>query len=530
MLLRLYAMIVIICMLLLGWGGMSAAQQRGLAPALLDKARTDGTVRVLVHLNMATQPEGSIQTATAVLNQRKEIEAAQTETVAALAGKHHRITQQFRTIPFVAMEVAEDTLPVLARSRRVLQVVEDHLSKPLLAQSVPLVEANQAWAAGFDGSGWVVAVLDTGVDQTHPMLAGKVVSEACYSANGNCPNGLTSQVSAGAAIPCTYDSGCAHGTHVAGIAAGRSSTLSGVARGARVIAIQVFSRFTGSACLGASTCALSYTSDQLAALERIYTLRGTYQIAAVNMSLGGGAYTSQASCDAANAATKAAIDNLRSVGIATVIASGNDGYGNALSAPGCISSAVSVGSTTESDEVSWFSNSASFLSLLAPGESITSAVPGGGFATWSGTSMATPHVAGAWAILKQKTPTSSVSTVLSALQTTGRPITDPGNGITKSRIQIAHALALSAPQLTVVKAGTGSGTVTSTPAGLTCGATCSATFAQGQSVTLRATAASGSTFTGWSGAGCSGTGQCTVSMTQARSVTATFTRLTTVAR
>ena len=75
--------------------------------------------------------------------------------------------------------------------------------------------------------------------------------------------------------------------------------------------------------------------------------------------------------------------------------------------------------------------------------------------------------------------------------------------------------------LTVTKAGTGAGTVTSSPAGISCGATCSANYASGTSVTLTAAAASGSTFAGWSGA-CTGTGACTVSMTAARAVTATF--------
>jgi sugar lactone lactonase YvrE len=75
--------------------------------------------------------------------------------------------------------------------------------------------------------------------------------------------------------------------------------------------------------------------------------------------------------------------------------------------------------------------------------------------------------------------------------------------------------------LTVSHAGTGSGTVTSTPGGISCGATCSAPFAQGSSVTLTATPAAGSVFAGWSGA-CSGTGTCTVDMTSARTVTATF--------
>jgi endoglucanase len=75
--------------------------------------------------------------------------------------------------------------------------------------------------------------------------------------------------------------------------------------------------------------------------------------------------------------------------------------------------------------------------------------------------------------------------------------------------------------LTVARAGTGTGTVSSTPAGISCGSTCSASFASGTSVTLTASAASGSSFAGWSGA-CTGTGTCTVSMTAARSVTATF--------
>ncbi len=77
--------------------------------------------------------------------------------------------------------------------------------------------------------------------------------------------------------------------------------------------------------------------------------------------------------------------------------------------------------------------------------------------------------------------------------------------------------------LTVNKPGTGTGTVTSSPAGIDCGATCSANFSSGTSVILTAAAATGSTFTGWSGEGCSGTGTCTVSMTAARTVTATFT-------
>lgn len=90
---------------------------------------------------------------------------------------------------------------------------------------------------------------------------------------------------------------------------------------------------------------------------------------------------------------KAAIDNLRAAGIATVIASGNSGYRDRISVPGCISSAISVGATDNADNVPSFSNIAPFIDLLAPGVYINAAVPNGQ-GVKSGTSMATPHVAG----------------------------------------------------------------------------------------------------------------------------------------
>jgi hypothetical protein len=171
------------------------------------------------------------------------------------------------------------------------------------------------------------------------------------------------------------------------------------------------------------------------------------------MSLGGGdPFTSTASCDAAHGARKDAIDLLRSVGIATVVASGNNGFVDALTAPACISSAISVGSTTKTDEVSGFSNAAPFLSLLAPGGSITSSIPGGGFATFSGTSMAAPHVAGAWAVLKSRLPSATVDQILDALRSTGQPIVDSGNGLTFPRIQVdraVSALAAFSPHVTL---------------------------------------------------------------------------------
>ena len=394
-------------------------QQTPGSSQLLEQAEQEGSVRVIVHLSTEFAPEGRLSRPE-VANQRADIASTQAGLQRDLQGTGYRTLREYDTIPFIALDVSSQALRAAQRSPHVTGIVEDSLaqpsqdkeasedlSSPLLAQSSPLVQASEMWTAGYTGSGQVIAVLDTGVDRMHPFLSGKVVEEACYSGNANCPNGLTTQTGVGSGVHCTYAvSGCKHGTHVAGIAAGQGSSFSGVAKGANVMSVQVFSRFTGTNCGGGEDpCALSYASDMVAGLERVYALRSTRNFSSVNMSIGGSRFFSNCDTDS----RKAIIDNLRSAGIATVVASGNSGFTASMSSPGCISSAVSVGSTTKSDTLSSFSNSASFLHLLAPGSSINSSVPGGGFALMSGTSMATPHVAGAWALLKQKTPSASVS-------------------------------------------------------------------------------------------------------------------------
>ena len=144
--------------------------------------------------------------------------------------------------------------------------------------------------------------------------------------------------------------------------------------------------------------------------------------------------------------------------IATIISAGNYGgllpITDGISRPACIQSAISVGATDDQDRVASFFNNASILSLLAPGtgtgkdlstnppgSGIYSSIPGGSYTDMSGTSMAAPHVAGAWALLRQARPAATVDQILDALQSTGVLITDEKRPhITKPRIQVDSAL------------------------------------------------------------------------------------------
>jgi secreted trypsin-like serine protease/subtilisin family serine protease len=520
---------------------------------LREAATQHGLTRVIVGLRVPFESEGRMSEAKSG-KQRSEIAEMQIAVLAKVSSRAS--THRFASVPFMVLEVDARELDLLTQTPEVTSLQPDRLSKPTLDVSVPAINGTGAWSSGFTGAGQTVAVLDSGVDKTHPFLNGKVVSEACFSSSflsqsstSVCPGGVSASTASGSAIPCTATS-CDHGTHVAGIVAGTGGgvNFSGVAKDATLIAIQVFSQINNAVQCGASTpCISAYDSDVIKGLERVYALRNVHNISSVNMSLGGGRYFNQSSCDASNPLFKSSIDNLRSVGIATVVASGNDGFTDSIASPACISTAVSVGATyvrsgyvnscqggynlgsSGLDSIGCFSNSASFLSLLAPGGAISSSLPGGLLARKWGTSMAAPHVAGAWAIMKNKMPAATVSDVLNAFTSTGKLVTDPRNFIAKPRIDVTAALAslggagATTYPLALTRLGSGSGNVVSSPSGISCGTDCSESYASGTNVVLTAAASSGSTFGGWGGA-CLGTSSaCVVSMTAAKSVSATFT-------
>ena len=436
-----------------GAASAALAAKAPAAAALLSQAEQGGKVRVIVRLAERTSAAESDTSETADAARIASAGTAIDSFVSRFFGRGGESSgtnlTRMRYQPLVAFDATAADLERLASDRDVVSVVEDRLSLPTLYQSVPLIGMPKVWQepAGR-GDNSVVAILDTGADLDHPFFAKRIIGQACFSSTtsiskGFCPNGKNSQVGKPSGQNCPYPqfAACSHGTHVTGITAGyRPSGIpdAGVAPRAGIYVVQVFSHFFNLP----KSPVRSQSSDQILALEHLYGQRdkmpGGRKLASINMSLGGGKFPEPCPDDA----LRPIIRMLKNAGVATVIASGNDGYRNAASSPSCIPEAVTVGSTDKDDKISWFSNSASYVDVLAPGGEILSSWPGGLYKRDSGTSMATPHVAGAIAALKSITPTASVDALVANLAETGKPIEDTRtNGkYTKPRIQVNKAV------------------------------------------------------------------------------------------
>jgi serine protease len=376
---------------------------------------------------------------------------AQTAPVAAEAAKDSLdVVLQPQTQPFVVVQGTAEELAALADDPRVTAIRRDRAYPPTLVSSLQQIGATEVHRQGHTGAGQTVAVLDTGIDRDHPVFQGRIVDEACFSAVSAgvrtlCPNGQATQTGPGAAdaetASCQADGVnlCDHGTHVAGIAAGTG----GVAPGAGIVAVQVFSRIDDEAACGQPSCILAFDSSLRLAMEYVAGLTASRPIAAVNLSLGG--WPTGTSCDTSEegAAFKPKVDDLLAKGVATVVAAGNEGYDGA-SFPSCVSSTVAVGANNDSDAIADFSNRGAMLDLFAPGVDIESAVPDDSATTYSGTSMAAPHVAGALAVLRAQAPQAPITELIDKLRSSGRPYTY--QGVTTPRLDLLAAVTGSAPQ------------------------------------------------------------------------------------
>ena len=430
--LHLQTLVMLVAGSMLLWlGGIVASAQLGPAnPDLIELAQAQGGVRVIVTLDGDFTPDATLEPP-AALEQQSRIAATQAAFEAELsqAGANATLTHRYTTVPQVALEGDAAALAVIEALPQVASIVADEQLALFLSSSVAVINGDDVRRQGVNGRGWTVAVLDTGVQNNHPWFLNgtdtRVVTEACfnttstvYGSSSRCPGGEARAFGVNAAADNCAD--CGHGTHVAGIIAGRDPQRVhiGVVPNANIIGVNVFSAT-------ADNGVTAWTSDVNAALEYVYGLRGSYQIAAVNLSFGTGAHSDV--CD--DSPIKPFVDNLRAVGIATVAATGNESSSDQISTPACVSSVIAVGSTTDNDSVSYFTNVNALVDLYAPGSAITSADANATVTTRQGTSMAAPHVAGAWAALKQQSATLDVETGLELLTSTGRILNDRGHAI-----------------------------------------------------------------------------------------------------
>lgn len=250
---------------------------------------------------------------------------------------------------------------------------------------------NSAYTYGATGSGVKAYIVDTGIRSTHVQFGGRVTSGYTAISDGR------------------GTSDCAgHGTHVAGTVGGSTS---GVAKQVSLVAVRVLG------CDGSGS-----TSGVIAGIDWVTNDHQAGQPAVANLSLGSDPSSS----------LDTAVRNSIADGVTYAIAAGNDNASACNYSPGRVDAAITVGSTTSTDGRSSFSNWGTCLDTFAPGSSITSTMNGSDTATGtkSGTSMATPHVAGVAATYLQGNPSASPTSVRDAIVNSATPnvVTSPGSG------------------------------------------------------------------------------------------------------
>ncbi|MBM0277116.1 S8 family peptidase [Micromonospora tarensis] len=281
-----------------------------------------------------------------------------------------------------------------------------------LDRSVPQIGAPTAWQAGFDGTGVTVGVLDTGIDADHPDFAGHLTEVRDFT-GGNDPA-----------------DGVGHGTHVASTIVGSGAASDGRYRGVA----------PGAKLLVGKVCATTecQDSDVVAGMQWLAP-----RARVVNLSIGG---TDAPGLDPLETAVQELSDRY---GTLFVVAAGNEGKPKSVSSPASADDALAVAAVDSDDQRAYFSSRGPRVGdnhikpeISAPGVDIVAAAPGGDYATMSGTSMATPHVAGTAAILAGQHPDWTGPQLKAALMGAAKPtgedtLYEQGAG----RVDIARAVA-----------------------------------------------------------------------------------------
>ncbi len=447
------------------FAGEPRKHQQGTPPErLLELASKHNTIDVIVGVALDEEwiPDGRLS-ADKKNRQRAHIKEKKEELLRRHPRAKRRANRDYTSIPYFVLEVDAHSLRKLMDDESVTSIEENARGEIILAESTPVMGATGAHDRGYRGNEQYVVIIDTGVDRNHPFLANRVVGadEACFSGFGTddaaCPNGQDTQFGTGAGAPCPIvdaNHTCDHGTHVAGIAAGRNvnTGYNGVAPDAWIIPIQIAS---WENCNPDHNCGVDITqTDVVSALDYVNTtLLSRHPVAAVSISLRFfPLQVSRAACDQAAPSFHSAIAALRSNNVAVVVGAGNEGFQTQnlgkIGIPACVTGAISVGATLDDDSVASYSNTGTFLDFFAPGGGLTSgsmiwsSIPGGGYAEKSGTSMSTPHVSGSFAVLRGRSPFANVSKLQDDLVQSGTLITDSRvtPAVMKPRIDVNAAL------------------------------------------------------------------------------------------
>lgn len=370
--------------------------------------------------------------------------AAQKRLADDMTSRDFEARRYYESFSMIAGRGTRDGLIALANRSDVVWITVDGVRRkhqaPVQAAQA-LIRSDQANGLGITGAGETIAILDTGVDYGVADLGGgsfpnaKVIGGTDLADNDADP------------IDCE-----GHGTSVAAVAAGPT----GVAPGAKIVALKIAQT---------SQCDTAQDSIILSGINWAITNQAAYHITAINLSFGGSPTDGRdhGYCDELYPQYATALESANGAGIVFVASAGNEALTNTVAVPACISTAVSVGAVypESHSKVSWeddaggtlctdqpvtpdaivcFSNSASELSLLAPGAFWLVATKGGAIDYFHGTSASSPAVAGAVALVRQAHPELTPSAVASLLRSTGRPLTDSRNGILTPRIDTLAAV------------------------------------------------------------------------------------------
>ena len=323
---------------------------------------------------------------------------AKSEDVAAALAEGCTVVKEHKRVS--ALSCPEDVASALGLS-------EDIEVHKMDAGANTQIKASLQHAAGNDGTGRTIAVLDTGYNYNHPELASSYLGGKDFVNLDDDP---------------FDDEG--HGSHVAGIitADGITAAAKGVAPGAGILSGKVLDA-AGSGYFSDTIAAIYWVVD---GADGVFGTGDETPVDAISLSLGSSApYLYKGTCDAVYPEMTAAIKYAKDHGIVVVIAAGNSGNPG-VSLPGCISYATTVGAVDKLDKIASFSGRGNAVDVTAPGVSIFSTVLGSGYASWSGTSMATPMVSGTVALVKNAHPDWTPAQVENALTKTAKDLGKKG--------------------------------------------------------------------------------------------------------